>query len=331
MTGITTTVTELGTALGMLVSDGADPLGELPRQFRYVSADEWERFTAAARGEHTRIFLGAFENGRHFFRSIEGLRSREPVVVEWKGPHRPPGDEVAPIDLRVDHVFLVGCKYVSRVLLNAGPFRLFDRLMVGEERGQRNWFAEVAPAEYEQFFQSVREVVPGVVAGSADLLTPADRLLLKSALTARLLPEACRRPWAELTRAVSEETARRWSANLRDPKDQLRLLWRMLRIVDGPYFVLGHDGSNALRLRIASKWDWLQEYELRGLDIAPRHAGQAEVGWRARISRRADGAVIDIDGHVEIRWSHGRLQGAPEAKVYLDSPHDGVPGYSPLH
>ncbi len=35
-------------------------------------------------------------------------------------------------------------------------------------------------------------------------------------------------------------------------------------------------------------------------------------------------------GHVEVRWSHGRFRGAPEAKVYLDTPHADVPGYSPL-
>jgi hypothetical protein len=37
-----------------------------------------------------------------------------------------------------------------------------------------------------------------------------------------------------------------------------------------------------------------------------------------------------VRGHVEVRWSHGRLAAPPEAKVYLDTPHDDVPGYFPL-
>jgi hypothetical protein len=37
-----------------------------------------------------------------------------------------------------------------------------------------------------------------------------------------------------------------------------------------------------------------------------------------------------VEGHVEIRWSHGRFAGPPEAKVYLDTPHHDVPGYLPL-
>ena len=35
-------------------------------------------------------------------------------------------------------------------------------------------------------------------------------------------------------------------------------------------------------------------------------------------------------GHVEVRWSHGRFNGSPEAKVYLDTPLSGTPGYFPL-
>ena len=39
---------------------------------------------------------------------------------------------------------------------------------------------------------------------------------------------------------------------------------------------------------------------------------------------------MEVGGHVEVRWSHGRFGGLPEAKVYLDTPHARVPGYFPL-
>ena len=45
---------------------------------------------------------------------------------------------------------------------------------------------------------------------------------------------------------------------------------------------------------------------------------------------KAEGVERTVDGHVELRWSHGRFSGPPEAKVYLDTTHDGVPGYHPL-
>ena len=38
----------------------------------------------------------------------------------------------------------------------------------------------------------------------------------------------------------------------------------------------------------------------------------------------------EVNGHVEIRWSHGRFAQVPEAKVYLDTPQQLVPGYVPV-
>ena len=115
------------------------------------------------------------------------------------------------------------------------------------------------------------------------------------------------------------------------PRDRLRLLWRMLRVTTAAYFVLGTDRTAHLRLRVDSAWDWLQAYELRALEVAPRDAGQPEVGWNAYIRRRSDRAEAVIQGHVEIRWSHGRFFGSPESKVYLDTPHADVPGYNVAH
>ena len=66
-------------------------------------------------------FAAAWANGQAFLAAEEGLRGRPPRLVEWKGPTQAPGDEVVPADLRVDHVWLVSCKYLSKVLANAAP------------------------------------------------------------------------------------------------------------------------------------------------------------------------------------------------------------------
>ena len=52
-----------------------------------------------AGGAYDVEFHAAWENGRAFFMAGEGLRGRQPVVVEWKGSVRSAGDEVAPVDL----------------------------------------------------------------------------------------------------------------------------------------------------------------------------------------------------------------------------------------
>src|SRR4051794_32079833 len=128
MAGILTEVTELATALGTLAEHIDGELGARPQALRYVPDAVWDSLREAhAAGEHSRSFQTAFANGRAFLAAHDGLRGRLPSLVEWKGPHRPPGDDVVPADLRVDRVYLISCKYLSKVLLNAGPSRLFER------------------------------------------------------------------------------------------------------------------------------------------------------------------------------------------------------------
>ena len=44
-----------------------------------------------------------------------------------------------------------------------------------------------------------------------------------------------------------------------------------------------------MRLRIATPWDWRQQFELRQFDVEPRAGGQPMVAWDAIVRRRADG------------------------------------------
>lgn len=332
MPGELTEVTEIATALGMLVPSLHDALEARPPELLNVSEDAWVRLVASAGNpSYATSFDTAFKNGRAFLEASQALRGRRPLRVEWKGPHRPPGDDVIPADLRIDHVFLVSCKYLSRVLLNPGPQRLFERLLVGEQRGDTNWFVHCAPDEFQAFYEAAvafgdLKNLPTTVTD----LSKAQQHVLKQTLSSRALPADLVGPWSDLCMAVASKSARRWNEALTTKNIKLRLLWRMLRISGASYFVLGTDKSAHLRLRVDSAWDWSQMYELRNLTVTARPAGQPEVGWNATVRRKLDGADISIAGHVEIRWSHGRFVGVPESKVYLDTPHAQVPGYHAL-
>ena len=52
--------------------------------------------------------------------------------------------------------------------------------------------------------------------------------------------------------------------------------------------------------------------------------------WAATYDDRLAGTRGIVEGHIEIRWSHGKFCGPPEAKVYLDTALFDIPGYSPL-
>lgn len=409
-----TTVTELGTGLGMLGLDTIDGAVQSRSPAMHSLSPEMWHHLAQLRsgGVYDAEFHGAWENGRAFLAAADGLRGRVPLVVEWKGTGRAPGDEVAPIDLRVDHVYLVSCKYLSDILFNVSPANVFDSLLIaGQSRGSRaarevlpgggDWYAEVAPAEYQSLYAAVRDAVrrgeaaegraharsapgspprsgrsgataalPGLEAMGGDrdgggggdgagdsrglggplrsngnaVDTEAFRDLPPHAVDLTKVqrdalgkwlrpgwPPGVKELYVALSDAVARASVRRWEAAMDVGRETGEtMLWRLLRIGSAPYFVLGSSAERSLRLRIATSWDWRQQFQLVSFSMEPQRGGQPRVGWQAVVRDRTQGETVEVTGHIEVRWSHGRFGGLPEAKGYLDTSHHQVPGYFAL-
>ncbi|HEX4219825.1 MAG TPA: hypothetical protein VHZ02_15720 [Acidimicrobiales bacterium] len=332
-----TLVTELATALGTLpAADLSTSLRSRPAEVR-IDTGTWQRLHELHRSGHlAHQFDLAFANGRALAQADDGLRGRPPRIIEWTGGRRPPGDEVAPIDLRIDHVYLVSCKYDSDILANTSPARLFHGLLATTGRWDRSdWYATRAPGEYQALYRACLEATGLTdLPPTADLCTRDEHDRLRRALKDRTYPDAASRAaYAALCRSVSVASAERWREALEGTGTSPELmLWRLLRIGSAPYFVLGIDRRTAepVRYRIASPWDWRDEYELVDFLIEAGEAGQPRVDWTYTFRRRRTATTGTLAGHVEIRWSHGRFAQPPEAKVYLDTPMADLPGYHAL-
>ena len=327
-----TFVTELATGLGIL---GAQELGaaitERSPRFTNLTSDDWARLESLWRSESFPSELSAgFTNGLAFLSAPDALAHRPARIVEWTGGRRAPGDEIVPSDLRVDHVYLVSCKYMSRILHNSSPARLVDALLTsGRIDDSTDWYLRVAPAEYQALYEACRQSIDvSLLPVLASDLTATNRRQLAAGLVGSW-PDAAGAPYSRLCETVSARTAALWNGRLA-PHLQEVVLWRLLRIGSAPYFILGSDGRGSMRLRIDTPWDWRQQYRLRELRVVPQSGGQPRVGWSAKYNMRRTQEERVISGHVELRWSHGRFALPPEAKVYIDTPHDQVPGYNPL-
>ncbi len=343
MPSLRTEVTEITTGLAMLGLGDLDwALTARPAEIHGVGEATWDKLAEARReGGHDADFHRAWQNGLAFLRAEEGLRSRVPARIEWKGPDKLPLQSDVPADLRIDRVYLVSCKYLSTILHNVAPAGLFDGGLSGSVAKAGDWFAHVAPAELQRYYEASRdELASSGLAGAADLAHVPERVtdlartgrdILKAAFK-RVTPASVAEPYAAFARAVSERSADRWKGTLGDRTDKERLLWRLLRLGGAPYFVLGASSATAppMRLRIDTAWDWQQRYRLTAFEVWPEPAGQPKVRWQANVVDREAGADVSVRGHVEIRWSHGKFNGHPEAKVHLDTPHAEVPGYHPL-
>ncbi|HEY8543528.1 MAG TPA: hypothetical protein VIL36_00710 [Acidimicrobiales bacterium] len=404
-----TTITELVTGLGTLGYPSlAEALAARPAEMVSLSPEQWCLLEELHRGgAFGAEFLGAWHNGVAFLAATDGLRGRRPLVVEWRGAQKQPGDEPVPADLRIDHVFLVSCKYLSKIVTNTAPATVFDRLLAGGHGHggpAPDWFAEVAPEAYQALYEATlvhlasgpagdagepapratpaaldgslgpallpppghrgvdagrgraagatpgRAGAPGVDPGpagderrwraeevAAGLGLPArvvdlqadDRAKLQARLGRGRWPAELRPAAVAFSTAVAEASAARWRAALAGA-DVERVLWRLLRIGSAPYFVLGASAEGSLRLRIATAWDWRQHFRIEEVAVTPTAREQPVVQWSVTVTNRRTLQVSTVEGHVEIRWSHGKFAQRPEAKVYLDTPHHRVPGYWPL-
>lgn len=332
MASLRTEVTEIVTGLAMLGHpDTAAAIHARPPQVIGVSDHVWANLDAALSDPvYQTDFKSAWANGLAFYGAPECLNGRPPYRVEWKGPQQQPGYEFLPADLRVNRVFLISCKYLSKLVCNSSPTNIFDRLL--EQRGSsgQNWFMEVASQEYQDFYSAVRNEHPALnLPATESSLTPAQRSLIAQACEGQWPPSllAHARQFFEL---VASRSATRWSAKAGSAGQREVLLWRLLRLASAPYFILGTSGSGPLRLRVDTPWDWRSTYKLIDLSFGYRSSVQSHVTWRATVRDKSSQLDTIVDGHVEVRWSHGRFTKSPEAKVYLDTPHQSVPGYTSL-
>jgi hypothetical protein len=120
------------------------------------------------------------------------------------------------------------------------------------------------------------------------------------------------------------------NTTLATKRDRERFYWRLLRIHSAPYFILGRQPSGPTRLRVLTPWDLRRRFVFNDLEISPAATGQPQVQWKASFTDQESRGDAETEGHVEIRWSHGRFCGAPESKIYLDTPHEDACGYMPV-
>ena len=93
-----TTVTELGTGLGMLGLAGVDEaIRSRPAVMHSLSPEMWDRLVRLrSGGAYDAEFHAAWANGQAFLGAADGLRGRLPRVVEWKGTGRAPATRWRP-------------------------------------------------------------------------------------------------------------------------------------------------------------------------------------------------------------------------------------------
>ena len=329
-----TLITEIVTGVGMLPGALLETVFQGPcrlDQLQGVDPETWNELCALwAEGTYAAAFESAFAHGRYFLSAPGGLRGRPPVKVEWKGPHKPPEHDPLPADLRVDDVYIVSCKNDSKVLSNPSPRALFRSALRSDALKGTDWYGEIAPEEYNALYAACVSMAGFWGFPDSPLgLTKPQRDQLKRQFR-RKWPVELGGEVAAFNSAVSQRSASALNAVISTKADREHFYWRLLRLHSAPYFILGTQPSGPIRLRVLTPWDFRRKYRFAGLKVVADDVGQPQISWSAAFVDHEQDVEINTRGHVEIRWSHGKFCGAPEAKIYLDTPHVDACGYQAI-
>lgn len=268
---------------------------------------------------------------RHYLERI-GCSS---FSVKWTGKSAQNKIEMVAKDLQIKPFdFRVSVKENANVYINGSPNSAFvdaPNGIFGQRSRSKDWFIEIAYEELQEYFLACGgQIVTGYNSVSEyykNCRNRKDKKVFSHHVRALhdSRSEEVLQAYRHLCNAVSIRSAEVFNKNyLSFTQSRNQNLHNMLtpifhfffKINGVKYFLLGSDKNKPLALIVPSSEEWLESYNFINVKAVPRDAGQPEVDLNFYFLDKNTKEEFMIQVRVEIRWSHGKFCGNPEAKVY---------------
>lgn len=328
-----TETTELAVGFGLL---GVHPLhtehGPLSTKFEgTLTATKFSELQDTLRNDKRlkTKFDRLFDLGRR-------LKTKRPDLfpavanVRWLGPVKQSRAVAASQDLMVGTTS-ISVKAESKVVFNLSPYNLFVSLPQGRVPAFRapHWFLTQAPATYQRLFDVVSDATDQTsITEFERRANRSQRRALRAECDGLSGPEQTLflRRYLEMCHETARVSAKKFreglSATLKTVhasgvRDEI--LRTFFRLDSSQYVVCGLDRGQLFAFLIPSITEWKRGAELREVVAEPDlEAGQSQVLFYVDVRMKTGGERVRVPFHAEIRWSHGRFSGRPEAKLYRD-------------
>ena len=277
------------------------------------------------------------------------LRSAYPLFsnvtsLQWCGPHKQAKTDTGAKDLLVANT-PVSVKAESNIIANRSPYVFFVSIPQGRVPPDRseNWYLSMALASYQDLYRSIRDLrlyqfserYPESIVEFEQKATETDREELQSEI-AKLDGEAKRifnQKYIELCHKVAQASADEFNHNIREALNSTSRIGVIEHIVDNlfridttEYILAGTFGKNVFAVKIPSLGKWKSKWELLSIEAIPNlKRKQSVVDILVSYKQKSDKEIHIAKFHVEIRWSHGKFCGNPEAKLYKEFAWRDIP------
>ena len=261
------------------------------------------------------------------------------TTIEWTGETKISTGSVTSKDL-TEFYGLAELNYSikndSDVVFNSSPSRLNNLTNGKHIHGEKNdnWYQTIAPNEYQHFFSLCNNfsITNCHTISEWDNLTKTKeqrkefsnhvKTLLSNDLN--LLNE-----YKKFCFIISKNTANIYSNNLNNilknnPKELKAIIWSLFRIDSHSYILCGTEKGKQFAIKVSDINTWDKFFKIIDICVLPKNSGQPEVNIKISFIDKHK-QKYDFLFTVELRWSHGKFCGNPEAKIYKKFEYNNLP------
>lgn len=345
MPTLKTECTELAVAFGVL---DRDPLNVNPDELQALfegtlTAEKFYRFCKEyATSRNSQLYRTLFRLGR----AIRSHRLFSKVEsVSWRGPEKQASSVSSSQDIVVSGGVPISVKADSNVVYNLSPMNLFERVPQGAafiSRGE-NWFLKCAPEEFQKLYEVTARILPDLPESAEDFeksASPEERGNIQNALKGLGAKEKrlFRDRYIEMCYRVAECSAELFDDSFKNTakskaRSSLRdtIIKTFFRIDSVQYLLAGIDRRTPFAVLVPGITDWGKNWTLRSVTAQPDYnRGQCVVNFQIVCQEKKTKKVISFNFHSEVRWSHGKFCGNPEAKLYKEFSWLDVPFFEKI-
>jgi len=222
--------------------------------------------------------------------------------------------------------YRISVKENADVFINGSPVRIFVDTPKGEfgknSKGE-NWFIKVAYHELNHYFLTCCKFLE-----NSEFDTIKDFFEQTNAKTRKAFGQQVKKlhdennpdvllTYQTMCQKVSTASAQIFNQNLNKNKGALNAIFHFFFKINGiPYILSGTEKNNPFAILLPDSATWTQNYQFVKIEAVPLPAGQPEVMLRCQFKDKHKKEKFWVELKIEIRWSHGKFCGNPEAKVY---------------
>ncbi|ABB43403.1 hypothetical protein Suden_0122 [Sulfurimonas denitrificans DSM 1251] len=255
-----------------------------------------------------------------------------PKKIIWTGKDNIAGVVSVAKDLEILN-FRISVKENADVFINGSPLTVFEDLpkgLFGQKKRGEDWFIKTAKDEIERYYAlcrkhlSVHDDFSAIdkFYGNRDKAYKKE-FSKKVALLHSEKNNEILESYQIMCNKVSQISSEIFNQNLLKFKTaytssvSLQPIFHYFFKINGiKYIIAGTEKNKPFASLLENSTSWTKQYSFLDIIASPKEAGQPEVLLRFIFKDKKTNEQFEIPLKIEIRWSHGKFCGNPEAKVY---------------